>query len=203
MVGNSSKDLLKLEPNGSGVRTTSSLESKFLFCSRSDELSSPATSSLHKPDMFSVPKSQVLGKVKDFLGVISESNKKLQHDAKLNPDRYDIEVLGDAANSSGYIEMDLMLGVADLHTPEAVAAAEAAMAGRVPAFLPLGGGGSDDGGSSGSSDCEGENDESKKDSSSKPVRNGAEEETIHEVDELKDKKKKKKKRKRPNIVELS
>ncbi|KAJ0018426.1 hypothetical protein Pint_11333 [Pistacia integerrima] len=50
-----------------------------------------------------------LGKVKDFLGVISEANKRLQLDAK-----------------------DLMLGIADLHTPKAVTAAESAVAGNQP-----------------------------------------------------------------------
>ncbi|KAJ6764964.1 hypothetical protein OIU74_023772 [Salix koriyanagi] len=69
----------------------------------------------------------VLGKVRDFLGVISEANKRLQADAKENSEEYDIEVL--TGNESEVVEMDLMLGIADLHTPEAVAAAEAAIAG--------------------------------------------------------------------------
>ncbi|XP_062089025.1 uncharacterized protein LOC133795587 [Humulus lupulus] len=69
---------------------------------------------------------QVLGKVKDFLGVLSEANKRLQVDAKDNIENYDIEVL--SGNESQIIEMDLMLGIADLHTPEAVAAAESAVA---------------------------------------------------------------------------
>ncbi|KAA8527310.1 hypothetical protein F0562_034593 [Nyssa sinensis] len=89
-----------------------------------------------KPISSSVPKSQaVLGKVKDFLGVISEANKRLQLDARENSKDYDIEVL--TGNESEYIEMDLMLGVADLHTPEAVAAAESAIAASYQPVIPL------------------------------------------------------------------
>ncbi|GFY81516.1 ribosomal L18p/L5e family protein [Actinidia rufa] len=47
-----------------------------------------------------------------------------------NAKEYDIEAL--TGHESEYIEMDLMLGVADLHTPEAVAAAESAIAGCQP-----------------------------------------------------------------------
>ncbi|KAL9267461.1 hypothetical protein AKJ16_DCAP24653 [Drosera capensis] len=72
------------------------------------------------------PRSEVLGRVKDFLGVLSEANKSLELNAKDNPKDYDIEVLN--GDESKYIEMDLMLGIADLHTPDAVAAAEAAVA---------------------------------------------------------------------------
>uniref|UniRef100_A0A803LRZ4 Uncharacterized protein n=1 Tax=Chenopodium quinoa TaxID=63459 RepID=A0A803LRZ4_CHEQI len=71
-----------------------------------------------------------LGKVKDFLGLISEANKTLQLNAKDKPEEFDIEVLH--GNESEYIEMELMLGVADLQTPEAMEAAEAAMAGNQP-----------------------------------------------------------------------
>ncbi|XP_034691040.1 uncharacterized protein LOC117918465 [Vitis riparia] len=72
-----------------------------------------------------------LGKVKDFLGVISEANKKLELDVKDNSGKdYDIEVL--TGNESEYIEMDLMLGIADLQTPEVVAAAESSIAGFQP-----------------------------------------------------------------------
>ncbi|KAL5730945.1 hypothetical protein ACHQM5_003720 [Ranunculus cassubicifolius] len=77
-------------------------------------------------------KFSFLGKLKDFLGVIAEANTRLQHDAteKSSAD-YDIEVL--TGNESEYIEMDLLLGVADLQTPEAVAAAESVMAGSLSA----------------------------------------------------------------------
>ncbi|KAF5960343.1 hypothetical protein HYC85_001553 [Camellia sinensis] len=71
-----------------------------------------------------------MGKVKDFLGVMSEANQRLQNDAKDNVEDYDIEVL--TGNESEYIEMDLMLGVADLHTPEAVSAAQSAIVGYQP-----------------------------------------------------------------------
>ncbi|XP_073128761.1 uncharacterized protein [Henckelia pumila] len=83
-----------------------------------------------KPSIFTVPKSQVLGKVKDFLDAMSESNKTLLQDEKGNPDNYDIELL--SGKESHIIEMDLMLGISDLHTPEAVAAAEATMIGYQP-----------------------------------------------------------------------
>ncbi|GAB2225535.1 hypothetical protein Droror1_Dr00006332 [Drosera rotundifolia] len=74
------------------------------------------------------PRSEVLGRVKDFLGVLSEANKSLELNAKDNPEDYDIEVLN--GDESKYIEMDLMLGIANLHTPDAVAAAETAVAGH-------------------------------------------------------------------------
>ncbi|KAF8404810.1 hypothetical protein HHK36_009700 [Tetracentron sinense] len=71
-----------------------------------------------------------MGKVKDFLGVMAEANKRLQLDAEVSHKDYDIEVL--TGNETEYIEMDLMLGVADLHTPEAVAAAESAITNSQP-----------------------------------------------------------------------
>ncbi|KAL3644522.1 hypothetical protein CASFOL_009702 [Castilleja foliolosa] len=122
MVEKNSKDLLKLEVNAKNV----CLESKLFVCKKNNSfapLQKPSTSS-------PVPKSRVLGKVHDFLGIISESNKRLLHEAKDNPEKYDIEVLN--GKESEFIEMDLMLGVADLHTPEAVVAAESAMAGHPP-----------------------------------------------------------------------
>ncbi|XP_031262817.1 ATPase family AAA domain-containing protein 2-like [Pistacia vera] len=83
-----------------------------------------------KPVFNPLLRSQVLGKVKDFLGMMSEANKRLQLDAKEKAQDYDIEVL--TGNESEVIEMDLMLGVADLHTPETVMAAESAIAGNQP-----------------------------------------------------------------------
>nr|GEZ11970.1 hypothetical protein [Tanacetum cinerariifolium] len=47
-----------------------------------------------------------------------------------NSKNYDIEAL--TGDESEYIEVDLMLGVADLNTPEAVAAAESAIVGSQP-----------------------------------------------------------------------
>ncbi|KAJ6760084.1 hypothetical protein OIU79_025034 [Salix purpurea] len=73
---------------------------------------------------------QFVGKVKDFIGVISVANKRLQEDAKDNSEKYDIEML--TGNESEVVEMDLMLGIADLHTPAAVAAAESAIGNGHP-----------------------------------------------------------------------
>lgn len=121
------KDLLHLEAEASP------LESKLLFCNRDAGIQSqnlkPELSD-KKPDISSVPKSQVLSKIKDFLGVLSEDNKNLELAAMNNPQKYDIEAL--TGEESEYIEMDLMLGVAELHTQEVVSAAESAIAGYQP-----------------------------------------------------------------------
>ncbi|KAF9593037.1 hypothetical protein IFM89_019782, partial [Coptis chinensis] len=83
---------------------------------------------------------RVLGKVKDFLGVMAEANARLQCDAKEKSFmEYDIEAL--TGNETEYVEMLVKLnlqalGVADLHSPEAVAAAEFAMAGS-HSVIPL------------------------------------------------------------------
>ncbi|KAK9286104.1 hypothetical protein L1049_014484 [Liquidambar formosana] len=132
-MAQTSKDLLQLERKNPPY---SSIESALLVC-KNDSISQ--TKKPHhgeKPTSTTpVPSSQVLGKVKDFLGVISEANKRLQLDAKDKSSKeYDIEAL--TGNESEYIEMDLMLGIADLHTPEAVAAAESAIAGYQP-IIPL------------------------------------------------------------------
>ncbi|OMO74304.1 hypothetical protein COLO4_26627 [Corchorus olitorius] len=124
-MGSTSKDLLRFEHNTS---STSPLESALLVCNKKDSSSEchkfdPAK----KPTITPVPRSQVLGKVKDFLGIMAEANKRLELDAKNNSQAYDIEMLN--GNESEVIEMDLMLGVTDLHTPEALAAAESAIAG--------------------------------------------------------------------------
>ncbi|XP_022762225.1 uncharacterized protein LOC111308174 [Durio zibethinus] len=133
-MGSTSKDLLRFEHKTS---STSPLESALLVCNKKDSLSeSHKSNPTKKPNITSMPKSQVLGKVKDFLGVMSEANKRLELDAKNNSQAYDIEVLN--GNHSEVIEMDLMLGVADLHTPEALAAAESAIAGNQPAIMLAG-----------------------------------------------------------------
>ncbi|XP_061355643.1 uncharacterized protein LOC133300158 [Gastrolobium bilobum] len=119
-----SKELLQLEHKGMPF---SALESALLVCDNKRE-SSTQTKRLPSDDTpltDPVPPSQLLGKVKDFLGVMSEANKRLELDAKDRRENYDIEEL--TGNESEVIEMDLMLGVADLHTPEAVAAAESAI----------------------------------------------------------------------------
>ncbi|XP_019427253.1 PREDICTED: uncharacterized protein LOC109335572 [Lupinus angustifolius] len=122
-----SKELLHLEHKS---KPLSSLESAVLVCNNNNnEESNTQTKKLPPPSgtpfTAPLPPSQLLGKLKDFLGVMSESNKLLEHDAKDHPENYDIEEL--TGNESEVIEMDLMLGVADLHTPEAVAAAEHAI----------------------------------------------------------------------------
>ncbi|KAF3434543.1 hypothetical protein FNV43_RR21628 [Rhamnella rubrinervis] len=162
-MGSASKELLKLEHNNA----FSSLESSLLVCSNGSVSKKKNSHPHEKPITAPTPKSQVLGKVRDFLGVISEANEKLQVDAKENFGNYDIEVL--TGNESQIIEMDLMLGIADLHTPEAVAAAESSITGCQP-VIPLAvsssgtesedSGGSDDSDSD-SSDCD-ESDNSKK-----------------------------------------
>ncbi|KAF3433592.1 hypothetical protein FNV43_RR24694 [Rhamnella rubrinervis] len=129
-MGSASKELLKLERNNS----FSSLETSLLVCPNGS-VSQMNNSHRHKkPITAPIPKSQVLGKVRDFLGVISEANEKLKVDAKENSVNYDIEVL--TRNESQIIEMDLMLGIADLHTPEVVAAAESSITGSQP-VIPL------------------------------------------------------------------
>ncbi|XP_060185151.1 uncharacterized protein LOC132614661 isoform X1 [Lycium barbarum] len=120
-----SKDLLHLEAE------TSPLE--LLFCNTdggSQSLKLKPDLSDKKPDISSVPQSQVLSKVKDFLGVFLENTRKVELEARRNPEKYDIEAL--TGEESEYIEMDLMLGVAELHTQEAVSAAESAIASYQP-----------------------------------------------------------------------
>ncbi|MED6171302.1 hypothetical protein PIB30_039567 [Stylosanthes scabra] len=127
-----SKELLHLEHKATSL---SSLESTLLVCNGKREQSTqtkilpPNGTTLTAP----VPKSQLLTKAKDFLGVMSDANKRLELDAKDHPENYDIEEL--TGNESEVIEMDLMLGVADLNTPEAVAAAESAISSRQPSIL--------------------------------------------------------------------
>ncbi|PKI49227.1 hypothetical protein CRG98_030376 [Punica granatum] len=95
--------------------------------------------------------------------------------AKDNPEEFDIEALN--GNESEVIELDLMLGIADLHTPEAVAAAEASVSGYQPP-VPLFGNDSETDSDSSSSDEDGDNDneneendgEKKKDLPSQPQR---------------------------------
>lgn len=144
-----SKDLLCLERKD---LPSSSLESSLLVCKKNSTSKEPCRN--EKPITEPAPKSQVLGRVKDFLGVLSEANKKLQLDAKDDAEKYDIEALN--GNESEVIELDLMLGIADLHTPEAVAAAESAIIGNQP-VIPLNC-------SSSSSSSESESEESSDDS---------------------------------------
>ncbi|KAL8262908.1 hypothetical protein R6Q59_024257 [Mikania micrantha] len=133
-TGNS-QALLALETN---AQNPSSEESSLLVCKRDDddllkklEAAKTKANALpdNKPTISALPPSQVMGKVRDFLGIMAESNKKLQQDT-MNSKNHDIEAL--TGDESEYIEMDLMLGVADLNTPEAIAAAESAIASSQP-----------------------------------------------------------------------
>ncbi|KAL0911909.1 hypothetical protein M5K25_017845 [Dendrobium thyrsiflorum] len=86
-----------------------------------------------RPSFTPLPKSQALGKVKEFLKVMAKANRDLELRAQVNPSsNYDVEVLN--GDEKEYIEMDLLLGVADLHSDEAVTAAEASMSGFQPAI---------------------------------------------------------------------
>ncbi|CAH9111933.1 unnamed protein product [Cuscuta epithymum] len=126
-----SKALLDLE------RNASSLESKLVFRNGYENFKSQRAKISPSEKTSPIPpihQSQFLGKVKDFLGVISEANKKLEVDAKNNPENYDIEAL--TGEESQFIEMDLMLGVAELQSKEAIAAAESAIAGNQPVMIP-------------------------------------------------------------------
>ncbi|PWA84221.1 hypothetical protein CTI12_AA160230 [Artemisia annua] len=137
------------------------------------------------------PPSQVLGKLKDFLGIMAESNKKLQQDA-MNSKNFDIEAL--TGDESEYIEMDLMLGVADLNTPEAVAAAESAIVGSQPVIsLDASSSESESEDDDDSSDSEDDNQSSPMNSKSQTFNDKSNNGTSENG----------KKRKRPKIVELS
>ncbi|KAF2294280.1 hypothetical protein GH714_008808 [Hevea brasiliensis] len=127
-MGSSSRELLHLEQKN--LSAASSIESTLLVCKRESVSHTKKAPPDGKPTTSPVAQSQVLGKVKDFLGVISEANKRLQKAAEDNSLNYDIEVL--TGTESEVIEMDLMLGIADLHTPEAIAAAESAISSGQP-----------------------------------------------------------------------
>ncbi|GLT44316.1 hypothetical protein SLA2020_182210 [Shorea laevis] len=198
-MANTSKDLLRFEHKNS---STSAIESALLVGRKKGSLSET-----REPDpdeklvTAPVPKSQVLGKVKDFLGVISEANKRLELDAKDNAKAYDIEVL--TGNESNVIEMDLMLGVADLNTPEAVAAAESAIAGNQP-VIPLAASSSetesDDGSDNDDTDYnkESDNDDNGNDKACPPLKLESAQDDSSSKSTKKDRS-----NKRPRIIELS
>lgn len=123
------KDLLKLELKNQS--SSSAMESALLVCTEKKNKKKREAPPSKPPTIAPVPKSQFLDKVKGFLGIMAEANKKLEEEADGNSEAFDIEAL--TGNESQVIEMDLMLGVADLNTPEAVNAAEAAIAGIGPA----------------------------------------------------------------------
>jgi len=121
-----SKDLLHLESN-QGIY---SLEKSLFICKNDSSVGDNSSGSCHGSlRTTAVPESQVLGKIKDFLQVMGKANHKLQKDIQEKGTKdYDIEVL--KGKEEEYIEMDLALGIAELHTPEALAAAESAMVGQ-------------------------------------------------------------------------
>lgn len=123
-MGEPSKELLDLP---SGPKPPSFIESLFAGREQHKEESKRKAGPPNDP----LPKSKVLGKVKDFLGEMAKANEKLQLDAQNKPpEEYDIEAL--TGNEKEYIEMDLILGVADLHSEKAVDAAEATMSSFPP-----------------------------------------------------------------------
>lgn len=195
-----SRELLELEHKD----PSSSAEAALLICGNGRKLQEEKPKPDGKPLTEPPPKSQVLDRVKGFLGVISEANRNLQLNAEGKPQDYNIEVL--KGDESEYIEMDLMLGVADLHTPEAVAAAEAAIAGKQPVLdLPANVSSStsesssdDDDDDEDDDDSDDDDDEHMKDSS--PT---SQESEKNEDSSSKQQSKRGPKSKRPKIVELS
>ncbi|KAI3972685.1 hypothetical protein MKX01_019343 [Papaver californicum] len=177
-MGTTNKDLLNLELKNP---TSSSLDSTLLVCTKKDL--PPQNSTCGEKIVTSlIPKSQVLGKARDFLGVMVEAKKTLQTDAKENCGKdYNIEAL--TGKEKEYIEMDLILGVADLHTPEVVSAAESAMFGSQQ-VIDLAGTGS------------GSDTESSEDDDEKMTENGVKD--LKKVGSSRNGKQKK----RPNIIEL-
>ncbi|CAH8257842.1 unnamed protein product [Arabidopsis lyrata] len=151
------KDLLKLELKNPS--SSSAMDSALLMCTEKNRKKKSEAPPPSKPTIAPVPKSQLLGKLKGFLGVMAEANKK----SEANPEAYNIEAL--TGNESEVIEMDLMLGVADLNTPEAVSAAEAAIAGIGPA-AESGDSSSDES----DSDSDGEENKSEEECSRKPAK---------------------------------
>ncbi|KAK4255155.1 hypothetical protein QN277_008189 [Acacia crassicarpa] len=195
-----SKELLRLEHQNTPFP---SLESSLSFCKNNPSSVTKKRPSNGMPLTAPVAPSHLLGKVKGFLGVMSEANQQLELDAKDNRRNYDIEEL--SGNESEVIEMDLMLGVADLCTPEAVAAAESAISGSQP-VIPLAADSSETDSDEEEEDddnesCHGEDNGSEKEGS-KTCSVG--ERPISREDKIISKQKKNQhSKKRPKIVELS
>ncbi|KAA3465370.1 unconventional prefoldin RPB5 interactor 1 [Gossypium australe] len=112
---------------------------------------------------------------------------------------YDIEVLN--GNDSEVIEMDLMLGVADLHTPQALAAAESAIAGNQPPIMVAGNSSSSETESDDSSDEESDDDGNDDKETSCPTEH-EKSNTVKEV-AVREATGKSRSKKRTRIVELS
>ncbi|PRQ22208.1 hypothetical protein RchiOBHm_Chr6g0247751 [Rosa chinensis] len=188
-MGTPSKDLLLLEHNKSSI---SPLESTLLVCKNESQ---PAQTK--KPIIAPPPKSQLLGKMRNFLGVMSEANEKLQLDAKDNPEKYDIEAL--TGDESQVVSVECMLGVVDLQTPEAVAAAEAAVSGYQP-VIPVENSSSGEESDDSSSDDEEESSDDNEDDESNEDKKTSSPDKINSLSEEFNNKRPKK---RPKIVELS
>ncbi|CAL9022666.1 unnamed protein product [Prunus brigantina] len=100
-MGSTSKDLLQLEHK---KPLTSPIESTLLVCKNDSQACQTKKGQPEgKPIGVPVIKSQVLGKIRDFLGVISEANERLEKDGKDNSKNYEIETL--TGNESQVIEM--------------------------------------------------------------------------------------------------
>lgn len=115
----SNKDLLRLE------ESASVLDKRLLVCSNGND-------SLRRepPVITAMPESSVLGRIKSFLPALDLANRKLLSDIQeRGADEFNLESVSDT--DERYVEMDLALGVADLNTPEALAAAELAANGQV------------------------------------------------------------------------
>eukprot|EP01018_Ginkgo_biloba_P040156 Gb_36095 [translate_table: standard] len=124
-MGPTSKDLLDMEHKCHN----SPLETRLLLSNNNATNVSHTKGDNDKFRTTTVPASTVLGKLKDFLPVMDEANRKLNIEIQeKHVKNYDIEVL--TGEEEQYIEMDLALGVAELHSAEALAAAELAMVGQ-------------------------------------------------------------------------
>ncbi|XP_050366898.1 uncharacterized protein LOC126785300 [Argentina anserina] len=188
-MGTTSKDLLQLEHNKSSI---SPLESTLLVCKNRSQ-----AAQLKKPIIGPPPKSQLLGKMRNFLGVMAEANEKLQLDAKDNPEKYDIQLL--TGDESQVVSMDCMLGVVDLQTPEAVAAAEAAVSGYQPVISVADSSSVDESDDSSSDEEESSNDNEDDESNERGRKTSFPDKTKSMSEEVSNKRPKK----RSKIVELS
>ncbi|MCO5578451.1 hypothetical protein L7F22_032294 [Adiantum nelumboides] len=123
-----SKDLLRLEhfdtSSASGAKVLSICKAK-----KSHGIHPSSFKTMPLGDI--VGESSVLHKVQAFLPMLEEANRKLAEAIKeKGPDNYDIEVLK-SHERNAFVEMDLALGVADLHSNDAIIAAERLAAGQV------------------------------------------------------------------------
>ncbi|CAM6081507.1 unnamed protein product [Calypogeia fissa] len=115
----SNKDLLQLESR------STVLEQRLRVCTNGEDVAKR-----EPPLITATPQSSVLGRIKSFLPAMDQANRKLFSDIKeRGTEEFNIESISDP--EARYVEMDLALGVADLNTPEALAAAELAANGQV------------------------------------------------------------------------